>query len=370
MFEPNFKFSTYSKRAACALFITSVMLGGPVWAQDNNNNNNNNSNSNTGTKGRTYSFADFLKYVSSFSKVPTKFTWEDDIKPEYQGTPGRPVEGDIKTEIVIKEPLAAPPLCLAASPPLADIYSGACSSTSQTIPYVTDAELTYEGTYCYGSFGSFKVTVAGGALQDVTVVPEKRIQYKIPSQDPNIAGQQEFACTSLVTYPGNQPVTIPGTLSGRVVYRCQAGVWRLIEVSCSDYVKKCEPGTVTRAYGGYTATINATTTTAQGGAGPSIPCASLGDPGPGLQWVGGPLTTFCDANIEWNLYSGSCGRAAPQPPPSTQYPSCTGPDAVMNSTVKVGLDICMSVDGLRYYWLYSPGYAPEVTQCASTAGCS
>jgi hypothetical protein len=374
MFEPNFKFSTYSKRAACALFITSVMFGGPVWAQDNNNNNNGNS-SNTGTKGRTYSFNDFLKYMSSFSKVPTKFTWENELQPPYETTPGRPVPPQIPQVPTSANRAADPPACLAASPPLADIYSGACSSASATIPFVQDADLTYEGTYCYGSLGSFKVSIGGGAPQDLTVNPAKRIQYKIPGALENGDGQMVFACGSLVTYPGGQPFSIPGaTLSGQVVYRCQAGVWRLIEVSCSDYVLKCQAGPVGIPYtiDGITYSVNISPgQQLPNTAGPAVACTSLGDPGAGMQWIGASVGTACDYRGVWVLSGGGCGRAViPQAPPlNTNYPNCSGPDTSLGTAIKPGLDICMSVDGTRYYWVYSQGYTPEVTQCATAGGC-
>ncbi len=356
--------SACSKWASKALLIFIFLASNAVFAYGTDNDDD---------KGygyqpprKKYTFSDFVNYFSSFSKVPSTFTWDN--VPQNQGSPGRVVIPDsVPTPVpVIGTPAAAPPTCLATSP-WGDIYAGACVSTSPTIPYVEDANIGYDGTYCYGKLGAFRVTYSKDALgtletRDVIANPPLRNQYQINKT----TGQIAVACSDLAT-PGGAALSIPGKpLSGEVIFRCQAGVWRLISVSCSDYEVKCSSGIKTVTFGAsdgtsYPVSMNLPVANINT-VGPSVACTSLGSPGDDYNWAGGSVYAVCDGAGQWSP-SGTCVKNV-KPVTNTVYPNCAG--AVLNE-IKVGIKSCQTADATRYYWVLIEG--SPVVQCADPNGC-
>lgn len=314
---------------------------------------------------RSYSLSDFNNFMSTFFKIPSTFSWDN--APKYQSSPARTVDLSvpIPTPISVNPP-ASPPACLGlaadGSPltPLANIYDGTCFSGSPSIPYITS--VGYEGTLCPAGQYLFRVhyvpSSGSGVLENVTATVATGIQGTLAS----------ISCFNLKKADGTN-LSIPDKpLSGAATYLCQAGVWRLISISCSDYEVMCPGGTYAFSYTAADASVypvSLTMTTSKVGVlGPSISCNSLGSAGTGLVWASGGLSTYCDGVGNWQT-SGACIKG---PEFNNTYPNCVGPGTTyVVDYMKPGINACLNADSTKYFWMLVSGTAPTI--CADPTGC-
>jgi hypothetical protein len=356
-----------------AFLLCLILFGEVSFAQSSGSGSGSGSGSNYSPPPRKkYSVADFLNYIASFSTVPSTYTW--DKVPTQPSTPGRSApSGEPPIPL---EPAGVPgadiPACLKTYTSPDQLYSGTCSSTSGVMPYVKPDALGYEGTYCGGAYGLFNIQAkSGGALKDFTVFldPAANIQWAFDT----VRGTKSAQCSALTPVPGAAAFN-PDYLRGSVTFNCLAGVWRLVEVTCTDQPDFCGPGTMVLPYsGGYTASVSFPGKGTINAAGPSFVCSSvMSSAGAGYHWIGNVQTT-CKSDSSWGIAGGSnCAREADPPPPPPDpnlYPNCRGvSDGSTVSAIKEGLDMCLTADGAGYYWYKEASGA--ITACATPAtGC-
>lgn len=349
----------------CALFLLSE----PLYAQQQGGGGGGTDGGGGRSTRRNYSLRDFHNFMSTFFSIPSQFTWENDIKPKDTTTsPARPIENfPAQQPIDILPPPTTLNTCLtlgadgSSSIPMSDLYSGTCS-VNAGIPFITD--VGFAGTFC--PEGDYKITVqftSGGVTNSAQVVTHLNVTPQ--------GRTASFACANLERTNG-QRISTPRPLRGSVIYQCQAGLWRLRNVTCTDAPEevRCPSGSWTystpQAGRTYSYTMNMPTSASHAAFGPTVQCSSLGAPTAGSEWVAGTLTTQCN-NGSWII--GPANSCTQRIVKNVIFPSCVGDNtAFQNPYVKTGITACMNTAGTRYYWIAPTGQ--PVNSCADTVnGC-
>lgn len=358
------KLLSYARQCSPVLFCALFLLSGPLHAQQQGGTQPSQESSR-----RNYSLKEFHDFMSTFFSIPSKFTWEEDIKPKDTTTsPARPVENFPAQE---KKSILPDPTdlnaCLtlgadgSSAIPMSDLYNGTCS-VNAGIPFIDN--VGFIGTHC--SAGDYRASVQftlGGVpttAQVVTSLPLKPVKDTV-----------SILCSELRRTNG-QRISTPTPLRGSVVYECQAGLWRLRNITCTDAIEevKCPAGpwTYSTAQAGRTYSVNITMPNSASHAafGPDVACSSIGAPPTGTNWGVGTLTTQCN-NGQWIMGPpNSCPTTVIK---NVSFPNCVGSNtSFQNPYVKTGITACMNTAGDRYYWIAPDGQ--PVNQCADAVnGC-
>ncbi|GEM_PF-4349603 len=369
------KLMNFARQCLPVLFCALFLLSEPLHAQQQggggggNSGGQNNQDGGGHSSRRNYSLKEFHDFMSTFFNIPSKFTWEDDIKPKDTTTsPARPVENFPAQE---KKSILPPPTdlstCLtlgndgASGIPMSDLYNGTCS-VNTGIPWINNVGFT--GTFCPA--GDYKISVqysVGGAPATAQVVTSLSTTQQ--------GGTVSILCSEL-RRPNGQKISTPSPLRGSVIYECQAGLWRLRNLTCTDAIEevKCPAGpwpyTTAQAGKTYNVNISMPNPASHAGFGPDVACSAIGAAPAGTKWNTEKLTTQCN-NGSWVM--GPADHCTTTVLKNVAHPNCIGENtSLQNPYVKTGVTACMNTAGTRYYWIAPDGQ--PVNECADTVnGC-